>query len=329
MDMRVPQAVLQAYNNNVFNRERLIPGSDTLFQTPPKYSVQSYEKSIEFMFSEQLKASYNKEQHAMWLRWNPVTRPCFNPELLDDLNNYCRFVANTDAQINFDEESLPLEYTVISSDFPKVFNLGGDLNLFMRMIECRDRLGLIQYGKSCIEVLYWNYIAYNLPLTTLSLVEGECLGGGFEAALSSDLIIAERQARFGFPEISFNLFPGMGAYSFLCRRAGQKTTEELLTTGKIYSAEEMLALGVVDAVVDEGKGKEEIVELIKRRQRSRNGLVSLAAVRRRVQKLDFAELLDVVEMWADAALRLTPRDLKLMNRLVTRQSDLCGSRSIH
>ena len=52
-------------------------------------------------------------------------------------------------------------------------------------------------------------------------MQGECLGGGFEAALSSDVIVAEKSARFGFPEILFNLFPGMGAYSFLERKIGQ------------------------------------------------------------------------------------------------------------
>ena len=55
--------------------------------------------------------------------------------------------------------------------------------------------------------------SFNLPFTTISLVQGDALGGGFEAALCGDIIIAEKQARFGFPEVLFNLFPGMGAYN--------------------------------------------------------------------------------------------------------------------
>ena len=109
---------------------------------------------------------------------------------------------------------------------PGVFNLGGDLDLFKQLIEARDRAGLLRYGRACIDVLYRNYIGHDLPVTTISLVQGECLGGGFEAALSSDVIIAEKSARFGFPEILFNLFPGMGAYSFLDRQIGQRGAEE-------------------------------------------------------------------------------------------------------
>ena len=74
----------------------------------------------------------------------------------------------------------------------------------------------------------------------------------------------------------------------------------------------------------------QIAELIRKRSRSRNGLAALAATRRRVHRLEFSELLDVVQLWVDAALRLTPRDLKLMQRLVSRQNGIGGeSHQIH
>jgi DSF synthase len=218
---------------------------------------------------------------------------------------------------------------VLASDAPGVFNLGGDLDLFVQLIERRDRAGLLNYGTACIDVLHHNYIGHGLPITTVSLVQGECLGGGFEAALSSDIIVAERQSRFGFPEILFNLFPGMGAYSFLDRRVGRRTTEELLSTGKIYSADDMLALGVIDAVVDRGQGEAEVSALVKRSGRSRNGLVGIARARRRVAGITYQELMDVVHLWVDAALRLTSRDRKLMQRLVSRQNDMLASGQIH
>jgi DSF synthase len=173
-------------------------------------------------------------------------------------------------------------------------------------------------------------VSHDLPgVTTISLVQGECLGGGFEAALSSDVIVAEKSARFGFPEILFNLFPGMGAYSFLERKIGQRGAEEVLTSGKIYSADEMLALGVVDSVVEDGQGEAGVAALIRKRSRSRNGLAAIAAARRRVHRIDFSELLDIVHIWVDAALRLNPRDLKLMQRLVSRQNGLGESQQVH
>ena len=300
MDMNVP-------------RELLIPA------TP---GAQPAAPSTEFFFSEQLSALYDGEQRSMWLRWNPRPRPNFNPELLQDLDRYCQFMAHSGGAIECQGERMPLEYAVLASKVPGVFNLGGDLSLFTRLIGTHDRDGLLGYGRACVDVLYRNYIGHGLPITTISLVQGECLGGGFEAALSSDVIVAERQSRFGFPEILFNLFPGMGAYSFLERKVGKRVAEELISTGRVYGADDMLALGVVDLVVDQGRGESEVGNFIKSRSRSRVGMAGLAAARRRVHKLDYEELLDVVEVWVDTALSLSGRDLKLMQRLVSRQNDL-------
>jgi DSF synthase len=91
----------------------------------------------------------------------------------------------------------------------------------------------------------------------------------------------------------------------------------------------MQALGVVDEVTEDGQGEAAAARLITHRQRSRNGLAAVAAVRRRVQHVQFSELLDVVRIWADAALRLTSRDLKLMQRLVSRQNGRCGAQPVN
>jgi DSF synthase len=308
MDMHLPHALLQVTDQANLYRSRAQP---------------------QYFFSPQLSASYDPISHAIWSRWTPSPRPSFNLELLKDLAKYCRFVSTTEGTVECLGEPMPVEYTVLASGAPGVFNLGGDLDLFIKLIERRDRAGLLNYGKACIDVLHDNYIGHGLPITTVSLVQGECLGGGFEAALSSDIVIAERQSRFGFPEILFNLFPGMGAYSFLDRRVGRRITEELLSTGKIYSADDMLALGVVDAVVDRGQGEAEVSALIKRSGRTRNGLVGIAGARRRVAGITYQELMDVVHLWVDAALRLTSRDRKLMQRLVSRQNDMLTSSQIH
>ncbi|MGZ8210276.1 MAG: crotonase/enoyl-CoA hydratase family protein [Burkholderiales bacterium] len=284
---------------------------------------------VEYSFSPQLTAHFDKETRALWSRWTAEPRPCFNPSLLADIRAYYEFISQTRGLVQCDGEEHTVEYTVLASGMPDVFNLGGDLDLFKQLIATRDRAGLLRYGRACIDVLYRNYIAHELPLTTISLVQGECLGGGFEAALSSDVIVAEKGARFGFPEILFNLFPGMGAYSFLDRKIGQKRAEEVISSGKVYSADEMLAMGVVDAVAEDGQGDAEVAALVKRRSRSRNGLQALAATRRRVHSITFEELLDVVQIWVDAALRINLRDLKLMQRLVSRQNGLTDPQQVH
>jgi DSF synthase len=300
MDMHVPQ-------------ELLVPASP---------GARSAAPSTEYFFSEQLSALYDRDQRAMWLRWNPRPRPNFNPDLLQDLDRYCQFMTHSGGTIESQGEQAALEYAVLASKVPGVFNLGGDLSLFTRLIETHDRDGLLGYGRACVDVLYRNYLGHGLPLTTISLVQGECLGGGFEAALSSDVIVAERQSRFGFPEVLFNLFPGMGAYSFLERKVGQRAAEELISSGRLYGADDMLAMGVVDRVVDQGRGETEVADFIKSRSRNRNAMAGIAAARRRVHKLDYDELLGVVEVWVDTALGLSSRDLKLMQRLVARQTDL-------
>lgn len=290
---------------------------------------RTIDSQIEYEFSDQLRASFDKPTRALWSRWSANPRPCFNPQLLGDIRGYYNFLAQSGGTITCDGEALPIEYVVLASDMPGVFNLGGDLDLFKALIAKQDRHGLMLYGRACIDVLYRNYIGHELPLTTISLVQGECLGGGFEAALSSDVIIAEKSARFGFPEVLFNLFPGMGAYSFLDRKIGTKAAEQIISSGRIYSAQEMLDAGVVDVVAEDGAGEDSVNALIKQRSRSRNGLAALAAVRRRVHGITFEELTDVVKIWVDAALRLNLRDLKLMHRLVSRQNGLGESTQIH
>jgi DSF synthase len=284
---------------------------------------------IEFAFSEQLRAHYEPQQRAIWSRWNPAPRPCFNSQLLADIRTYHNFLAGTNGQIECMGQQHPIDYVILASEKPGVFNLGGDLDLFKNLIAEQDRAELLRYGRACVDVLYTNYTAFDLPATTISLVQGDALGGGFEAALSGDMIVAEKAARFGFPEILFNLFPGMGAYSFLDRRIGQRGAEELITSGRIYSAQEMHDKGVVDLVVEDGQGEVEIAALIERRKRSQNGLSALAQARRRVHRIQYSELLDVVEIWVDSALKLNLRDLKLMNRLVSRQNGLGESQQVH
>ena len=308
MEMHLPAAILEARHNPA---------------TAP------VETGVEFAFSPQLTARFDKETRAMWSRWTADPRPCFNPSLLADIRAYYEFLAQSRGVVQCEGEEHPIDYVVLASGMPGVFNLGGDLDLFKQLIGAHDRAGLLRYGRACIDVLYRNYIAHELPITTISLVQGECLGGGFEAALSSDVIVAEKNARFGFPEILFNLFPGMGAYSFLDRKIGQKNAEQLISSGKVYSADEMLAWGVVDVVAADGEGEAEIAALIKRRARMRNGLAALSATRRRVHSITFEELLDVVQIWVDAALRINLRDLKLMQRLVSRQNGLTEPEQVH
>jgi DSF synthase len=167
--------------------------------------------------------------------------------------------------------------------------------------------------------MYSRICNYNSSMTTISLVQGEALGGGFESALSSNLIIAERRARMGFPEILFNLFPGMGAYSLLSRRIGMKSAEKMILSGRLYTAEELSELGVVDLLVEDGTGEAAVREFVRRNERHRNGMQAVFSCRQHFQRISYEEMLNITKVWVDAALRLEEKDLKMMSRLARSQ----------
>lgn len=266
---------------------------------------------------EQLNVEYEEDQAIIWFRYNSRPRPCFTPQLLSDINHCQRTVID---YVNGGPDSLPIHYLVAASDTPGVHNLGGDLDLFKRLIADRDREGLSSYARACIDVLYRNAINLGLPLTTIALVEGSALGGGFEAALSCNVIIAEKGIEFGFPEILFNLFPGMGAYSLLSRRIPMRETEKMITSGRIYSSEELFDMGVVDVLADEGEGRAALYEYVRNHRRSRNGLTAAQRARQRINPLTYQELADITGIWVDAAMSLEARDLRLIDRIVRAQN---------
>ncbi len=214
----------------------------------------------------------------------------------------------------------PLRYYISGSRIPGVFNLGGDLALFMNAIQHGDRDGLRAYAKLCIEVAYNIHVAFRLPMITISMIQGDALGGGFEAALSADVIIAERRARFGLPEVLFNLFPGMGAFSFLSRRLDATRAEKMILSGRVYTAEEMAEMGIVDVVAEDGFGEEAVRDYMAHDQRRHNAHYAMCQARRRVNPVTFEELSDITDLWVDAALRLTENDLRRMHRLVSAQA---------
>jgi DSF synthase len=295
----------------------------TTFQPAP-LPGGDFDPACEFFRTGQVASHYEVETGAVWMRMAPTPRPCFNTALLHDIGSHCRLLAGSGGRFHLRGEVRPIECSVFASATPGIFNFGGDLEHILRLIDRRDRTGLTRYGHDCIGVLFRNHTGHAVPLQTVTLVQGECLGGGFEAALSSDLVVAERSSRFGLPEILFNMFPGMGGYSFLARRVGPRCASELVASGKILSAAEMRALGAIDLVVDDGTGAEAVTNLLIETRRSRNGLVGAARARRRINGVSWQELVDVVGIWVESALMLTPRDLRVMQRLVTRQSLLAG-----
>jgi len=90
------------------------------------------------------------------------------------------------------------------------------------------------------------------PLTTIAAVHGVTFGGGFELALTCDLIIADKMARFCFPELRLGLIPGFGGIPRLKRDLGNAVVRDLLLTGRSINATKAQAVGLVSQVAAEG-----------------------------------------------------------------------------
>jgi DSF synthase len=208
---------------------------------------------------------------------------------------------------------------ILASNIEGVFNLGGDLSVFKELILAQDRMHLLAYAKLCIENL-WTFYSMQAPITTIALVQGQAMGGGFESALSAHILIAEKSAVMGLPEVLFNLFPGMGALSFLSRKVGMLTAEKMVRSGKIYTGEELYQMGVVDVLAEDGQGEYALNNWVKKNHRSLNSFQAINRAKQRVNPLTLEELNDIVEIWVDAALRLDERNLKVMERLVRAQN---------
>ncbi|HEX6002985.1 MAG TPA: crotonase/enoyl-CoA hydratase family protein [Burkholderiales bacterium] len=268
----------------------------------------------------QVETRFDAELGVYWALMAPRPRPCFSIQLLADLHSYITTITTTGAHIHVGSEVHRIAYGVLASSTSGVFNLGGDLALFRMFIHNQDRQALLDYGRKCVDnLLAWHRNCDGL-ITSIALVQGEALGGGFEAALSASVLIAEESSRLGFPEILFNLFPGMGAYSFLSRKIGRRAAEEMITSGTIYSARQLYDLGVIDILTPDGTGEAAVQSFIRRHSKSANGRRGFERARNEVVPVTEEELLRVVDIWADTALKLQERDLKVMERLIRAQA---------
>ena len=264
----------------------------------------------------ELDIRFERGRGIYWCYLNPTERPSFTPRLLQDLLRMQRSLKRLCAE----SVTSPVRYFVVGSRVPGIFNLGGDLVLFAKLIRAGERDLLRSYARDCIDVVYNNAVAYDQPVVTIALVQGDALGGGFEAALSCDVIVAERGARFGLPEVLFNLFPGMGAYSLLARKIGGAAAERMILSGTVFTAEELHAMNLVHVLAEPGEGESAVRDHIERNSKRHRSQAAVYRAGRRVAPIAYDEMKDIVELWVDTAMQLTDADLRKMERLSSAQN---------
>ena len=267
----------------------------------------------------QIRTNFSDEFGVMTYYMNPEPRPCFNQTCMTELYDSQSTLEKMQGDVVVAGKLKRANYLVLASDVPGIFNLGGDLSVFADLIRARARDTLLSYAKLCVNNV-WTFYNMQAPVTTISLVQGQAMGGGFEAAVSAHVMIAEKSAMMGLPEVLFNLFPGMGALSFLSRKIGMQAAEKMVRSGKIYTGEELYQIGVVDVLAEDGQGEYALNNWIKKNHRSLNSSQAINRAKQRVNKLTYEELYDITEIWVDAALRLDERNLKVMERLIRAQN---------
>jgi DSF synthase len=114
----------------------------------------------------------------------------------------------------------------------------------------------------------------------------------------------------------------MGAHAFLSRKLGSAMADRLIMGNETHSAEQMYELGIVHALAEPGEGQQAVRDFMARSTRRHAGLVGARRASRRAAEIPLAELRDIVDHWANAALQLREHDLKLMHRLANAQEKL-------
>lgn len=143
---------------------------------------------------------------------------------------------------------------IIHSELKSGFCAGADLReLYHRSLAMENSEALIQV-RSFLERIHsvLNRIDAS-PLTTVAAVHGVTFGGGLELALACDLIIADKTARFAFPELRLGLIPGFGGIPRLKRDVGNAAIRDLLLTGRSFNSTKAQQIGLVSQVVSEGE----------------------------------------------------------------------------
>ena len=278
---------------------------------------------------ETLALDIDRSLQAAHLNFLHPGRPVFTRRLLEDFGRIQQLLANLCRQERRKPAARRLRYLVLGSKLEDVFCLGGDLALFIDLIERRDATALSAYAHACTDLLQRNLAGRDGGLCFIALVQGQALGGGFETALAADVIIAERKARFGFPEIQFGLFPGMGAFSFLARRITPALAKRMILGGRIYTAEELYEMGVVDYLAEDGHGEELLRHYLRKRREREGGYGAMEHIVAQHEAIPFQEIDQIVDLWVETAMALGEKNLAMMRFLLKAQQERWGETEAH
>lgn len=260
----------------------------------------------------QITSSYSQTTDCLWLTMSSKKYACFTSGLLHDFTS-CLHLNQ--------QKHTSIKAIVLTSANPKIFSFGGDLAYIRNLIIKYDREALFNYIKLNLDVIF-NFASHFQQLR-IAQVTGAALDGGFEAALASDVIIAERQATFGFSDNDIKLFPCLGASYYLTRKAGARMAQQILSGTKRYTADELAKIGVVDVVTETACSTDAVIRYINNHQKNGDANNSLKQLANRINQTSYNELLESCHHWVDNAMKFSGHDLRQIERIVKQQISSC------
>ncbi|AMJ63271.1 enoyl-CoA hydratase-related protein [Bosea sp. PAMC 26642] len=267
-------------------------------------------------FLPEVQLAYEPEIKILWVTIKPELKPVFTLQLLDSLGKIqLAIFALWGAPDQY--QRAPVRFLAFRGTGP-FFTLGGDLDFYLDCLAKNDRAALAEYARLSTEGAVWNASGLNGLVITMSTIHAKAIGGGIDAPRSCNIMIAEEQASFVYPEIKFNHFP-ITAVAVLSRRMGARAAEQMLLSGEEMSAQQFMDAGGLEAVVPAGEGENWI-----RRYASESLPVHAAktalfsAFNRRAG--DLRDELDYLgQIWTDCMLRLNPSAISKLQRIAQTQ----------
>jgi enoyl-CoA hydratase/carnithine racemase len=221
--------------------------------------------------------------------------PCneIGSEMLEDLERFASAL-----EVASEDNCAVIIYSKLTSGFSagadlrELYSRSRDVAITERVERVREFLERIHRVLNIIDAS---------PLTTIAAVHGVTFGGGLELALACDLIVADKMARFCFPELRLGLIPGFGGIPRLKRDLGNAMVRDLLLTGRSINASKAATVGLISQVVAEGQALS--VARATAAQIRKFDRKTSATAKRFTKPIPYAELRQEIELFCELLAR--------------------------
>ncbi len=255
----------------------------------------------------QLKLEYEPPIKTLWVTIAPEPKPVFTLGLVDSVSRLQKAIVALWGGEDYGRS--PIRFFAYRAKGP-IFTFGGDLDFYPSTASAGATARPCRNTHDSRSKASWAMPpASREPRSRWRRSRGKGIGGGIDAPLSCNLVIAEEQTSFSYPEVKFNHFP-VASVAVLSQRIGTRAAHRLLSTGAEFTAAEFEALGALDATAASGQGEAWLRKYASETMpmhAARLGLYE-AFHRRRAEEFR-SELVALAAAWTDHMLRLSPMEI--------------------